>query len=93
VKLTLHALSSRSIEGENPLYLPQAKTYDGCCALGPVITLCEGSQPYRAIQMTIDRGGQTVFNGQTSTEAMRRKPKELAGYCFVNSRLTTASFC
>lgn len=75
-------VSSRSIEGENPLYLPQAKVYDGCCALGPVIALSEGPQGARAIHMTIARDGAVVFRGETSTAQMRRREDELAGYLF-----------
>ena len=75
-------VSSRSIEGENPLYLPQAKVYDGCCALGPVIALNDGRQGARTIQMTITRAGVTVFTGETSTAQMRRTTEELAAYLF-----------
>ena len=75
-------VSSRSIEGENPLYLPQAKVYDGCCALGPVIALSEGPQGARAIRITIARDGAVVFSGETSTTQMRRREDELAGYLF-----------
>jgi 2-dehydro-3-deoxy-D-arabinonate dehydratase len=75
-------MSSRSIEGENPLYLPQAKIYDGCCALGPVIALMvEGLDPRAlSIGLTILRGGEAVFSGETSTSRMRRSPEELVGY-------------
>lgn len=75
-------VSSRSIEGENPLYLPQAKVYDGSCALGPVIALNDGNERERMIQMKITRNSEIVFSGETSTENMRRKPKELAEYLF-----------
>lgn len=75
-------VSSRSIEGENPLYLPQAKVFDGSCALGPVIALNNGEPSARAIGMTIARGGVTVFRGETSTTQMRRTPQELADYLF-----------
>jgi 2-dehydro-3-deoxy-D-arabinonate dehydratase len=75
-------VSSRSIEGENPLYLPQAKVFDGSCALGPVIALNNGEQSARAIGMTIARGGVTVFHGETSTAQMRRLPQELTDYLF-----------
>src|SRR6185436_12830718 len=68
-------VSSRSIEGENPLYLPQAKVYDGSCALGPVIALHKGGPNSRAIQMTIIRDGATAFSGETSTAQMRRTPE------------------
>jgi 2-dehydro-3-deoxy-D-arabinonate dehydratase len=75
-------VSSRSIEGENPLYLPQAKVYDGSCALGPVIALSENQQKARTIQMTILRNGGPVFSGETSTAQMRRTTEELANYLF-----------
>ena len=75
-------VSSRSIEGENPLYLPQAKIYDGSCALGPLIEINDVASEARAIQMTITREATTVFSGETSTAQMRRAPQELAAYLF-----------
>jgi len=75
-------VSSRSIEGENPLYLPQAKIYDGSCALGPVISLSDGSTTPQRIEMMITRNGRRVFSGETSTAQLRRTPSELAGYLF-----------
>jgi 2-dehydro-3-deoxy-D-arabinonate dehydratase len=78
-------VSSRSIEGENPLYLPQAKMYDGACAVGPTIRVVEQGLDLRAltITLTIERGGATAFTGTTSTARMRRSPDELAGYLFA----------
>ncbi|MGK3982686.1 fumarylacetoacetate hydrolase family protein [Sorangium sp. So ce136] len=76
-------VSSRSIEGDNPLYLPQAKIYDGCCALGPAIALAdEPGLDLRAlsIQLVIRRKGESVFAGETSTARMRRAPEELVAY-------------
>ena len=73
-------VSSRSIEGENPLYLPQAKVFDGACALGPLIAL-DGERE-RAIRLTISRAGDAIFAGETSTTQMRRTPQELAAYLF-----------
>lgn len=75
-------VSSRSIEGENPLYLPQAKSFDGCCALGPVIALAQDDEAPRFIRLGIERNGQTAFEGETSTAQMRRTPHELAAYLF-----------
>lgn len=79
-------MSSRSIEGENPLYLPQAKTYDGACALGPMIRLIEAPDSSELsalpITLTIRRGGETVFAGETSTAQMKRSPQELAEWLF-----------
>jgi 2-dehydro-3-deoxy-D-arabinonate dehydratase len=79
-------VSSRSIEGENPLYLPQAKIYRGCCSLGPVITLrgeggIEEPRELR-IQLQIRRGSFNAFEGEVSTSRMRRDPQELADYLF-----------
>lgn len=75
-------VSSRSIEGENPLYLPQAKVYNGSCALGPVIAMSENGLTARKIQMTILREGKEVFGGETSTAQMRRRPEDLVSYLF-----------
>lgn len=75
-------VSSRSIEGENPLYLPQAKVYDGSCALGPAIALSDGQERDWAIQLTIARSRAIVFSGETSTAQMRRTQQELAAYLF-----------
>ena len=75
-------VSSRDIEGENPLYLPQAKVYRQCCALGPTIVVEEEGAGHRhfAITLTIERGGRCVFAGQTSTERMKRRFEELVAY-------------
>jgi 2-dehydro-3-deoxy-D-arabinonate dehydratase len=74
-------VSSRDIEGENPLYLPQAKVYDGSCSLGPGIVLC-GPDSMRdlPINMEIRRGGESVFEGEVDTSQMKRSPEELAEY-------------
>lgn len=72
-------MSARDIEGENPLYLPQAKVYDQCCAIGPVITLAE-EFPARekvSIRLTIDRRGKCVFEGSTSLANMARTFEDL----------------
>jgi 2-dehydro-3-deoxy-D-arabinonate dehydratase len=74
-------MSSRDIEGENPLYLPQAKVYDGSCGLGPGLFVAEAPlPPATEIALTIARGGATVFEGRTTLEAMRRTPEELVGF-------------
>jgi 2-dehydro-3-deoxy-D-arabinonate dehydratase len=73
-------VSSRSIEGANTLYLPQAKTYDGSCALGPgIVPATETTAPF-AIHMTIERDGATVYDDATSTDQMRRSFEELASH-------------
>ena len=73
-------VSSRTIEGENPLYLPQAKVYDGACAIGPCIVPASLIRPPFAIAMGIVRGADAVFEGATSTDRMKRSFEELAGY-------------
>jgi 2-dehydro-3-deoxy-D-arabinonate dehydratase len=73
-------LSSRDIEGENPLYLPQAKVYDGACAVGPGIRLVEAGLGDLPIRLAVARNGETVFEGQTRTGNMKRRPEELAGW-------------
>jgi 2-dehydro-3-deoxy-D-arabinonate dehydratase len=72
-------MSARDIEGENPLYLPQAKIYDRACALGPVITLCENmpSLDKVRISLAIERRGKTAFEGATSLTAMARPLDDL----------------
>ncbi len=79
-------MSSRSIEGENPLYLPQAKVYRGCCALGPVIALAGegGVSDARAlgITLTIRREGAERFQGAISTARMKRDVAELVDWLF-----------
>src|SRR3712207_4344050 len=69
-------VSSRDIEGENSLYLPQAKIYDGCCSLGPGIVL-GGPDSMRdlPIRMRILRDGETVYEDEVSTSKMRRDRK------------------
>jgi 2-dehydro-3-deoxy-D-arabinonate dehydratase len=74
-------MSSRDIEGENPLYLPQAKTYTGSCAVGPGIRLVGAADIADiSIQMQIERNAQTVFVGDTSTSNMKRTFQDLAAY-------------
>ncbi len=76
-------MSSRSIEGENPLYLPQAKIYDGSCALGPCLYLSEDPLPRSTkIALRVTRAGNVVDQGETSLEALKRKPEELVSYLF-----------
>lgn len=74
--------SSRSIEGENLLYLPQAKVYTASCALGPEIVPAWLAVPPFDISLTITRGGETVFEGTTSTDAMARTLPDLADWLF-----------
>ena len=75
-------MSSRDIEGANPLYLPQAKIYTRSCALGPAILLgrVDTDWPQVAISLQIERAGSVVFAGRTHTDQIRRRPNELVEY-------------
>jgi 2-dehydro-3-deoxy-D-arabinonate dehydratase len=76
-------VSSRDIEGENPLYLPQAKVYDGACALGPAVLIREEPlAPDTTIALTIVRNGTGVFEGSTTLAQMRRTPEELVQFLY-----------
>jgi 2-dehydro-3-deoxy-D-arabinonate dehydratase len=76
-------MSSRDIEGENPLYLPQAKVYRGSCALGPAIIPASHLDPANLpITLTITRSGETAYCGETSTARMRRTVEELVDWLF-----------
>jgi 2-dehydro-3-deoxy-D-arabinonate dehydratase len=75
-------MSSRDIEGANPLYLPQAKTYDACCGLGPWITLRADMPPAAeiGISLAVHRAATIVFQGKTSIAQMARSFDELIGW-------------
>lgn len=74
-------VSSRDIEGENPLYLPQAKVYDGACALGHGIWLCPASEIANIpIELTIKRDDATLFEGEANTSMMKRSFAELVEF-------------
>ena len=75
-------MSSRSIEGENPLYLPQAKTYDRSAAIGPCILVSETIKANSFIKMIIQRSGKSVFEGSTTIDQMKRTHTELASFLF-----------
>jgi len=76
-------MSSRSIEGENPLYLPQAKTYDGCASLGPCIYVTEHSLDKNTkIYLEINRNNVKVFEGNIGINQMKRTPEELVSFVF-----------
>jgi 2-dehydro-3-deoxy-D-arabinonate dehydratase len=74
-------MSSRDIEGENPLYLPQAKVYKASCALGPGIVLNPATEwPVTTIHLTIQRDGQTAFTDNVHTSRIKRRLDELVSY-------------
>lgn len=76
-------MSSRSIEGENPLYLPQAKTYDACAAVGPCIYVTDKPLDRNInISLKINRNNSTVFEGSIPLSQMKRTPEELVSFVF-----------
>ena len=76
-------LSARDIEAENPLYLPQAKIWDGGCSLGPALLVGEEPlPPETTIALTIVRAGGVAFQGSTTLAQMRRTPEELTAYLY-----------
>jgi 2-dehydro-3-deoxy-D-arabinonate dehydratase len=76
-------MSSRSIEGENPLYLPQAKTFDACAAVGPCLYVTDTPlPPDTLIQLEILRAGSAVFTGEVSIDQIKRKLPDLVSWLF-----------
>jgi 2-dehydro-3-deoxy-D-arabinonate dehydratase len=86
-------MSSRDIEGENPLYLPQAKVYDRSCALGPCILVSPTPlDKSTEIRLEILRAGQTEFAGATTLEALKREPSSLVEYLYRNNSFPSGCF-
>jgi 2-dehydro-3-deoxy-D-arabinonate dehydratase len=86
-------MSSRDIEGENPLYLPQAKVYDGSCALGPCVLLSnEPLTRTTAIQIQILRDGRSAFDGSTTLAELKRDPKELASWLYRDNSFPDGAY-
>ena len=76
-------VSSRDIEGENPLYLPQAKTYDGSCSLGPAVLVSEAPlSPETKISLAITRDDERAFEGSTTLSQLKRSPTELVEFLY-----------
>ncbi len=86
-------LSCRDIEGENPLYLPQAKCFARCAGLGPAILIRpEPLPPETPITCEITRAGASVFKGETTLAQLKRTPAELAGFLFRDNTFPTGAF-
>ncbi len=86
-------MSSRDIEGENPLYLPQAKMYDGSCALGPCVLLSpEPLDRSTGIHLEIRRQSEPVFSASTSLAELKRDPKELVSFLFRDNSFPQCVF-
>jgi 2-dehydro-3-deoxy-D-arabinonate dehydratase len=86
-------MSSRDIEGENPLYLPQAKVYNGSCAIGPCILLRSDPLPKDVrIELRILRCGETAFTGKTALTELKREPQHLVEYLYRDNSFPCGSF-
>jgi 2-dehydro-3-deoxy-D-arabinonate dehydratase len=86
-------VSSRDIEGENPLYLPQAKVYDGSCALGPCLLVPnEPLAKDTTITLEIARDGAVAFRGRTSLAQLKRSPEELRSWLFREQTFPNGCF-
>lgn len=87
-------MSARDIEGENPLYLPQAKLYNQCCGLGPCVWIPEGpiDRPNTKITLVIQRQGQVAFTGETDVDHMKRGFEELIDWLTRENDLATGAF-
>lgn len=86
-------MSSRDIEGENPLYLPQAKVYDGSCALGPCVLISREPLPASTpIRLEIVRHGATSFSGDTTLAELKREPSILVEYLFRDNTFPFGAF-
>ncbi|HEX5082312.1 MAG TPA: fumarylacetoacetate hydrolase family protein [Blastocatellia bacterium] len=86
-------MSSRDIEGENPLYLPQAKVYSQSCGLGPGILIrSEPLPPETEIHLDIIRERETAFHGQTRLSELKRGPQELVEYLFRDNEFPYGCF-
>lgn len=86
-------MSSRSIEGENPLYLPQAKVYEKSCSLGPCLFVPEKPiSPSTTISITIRRNQQDVFNNSIQLDRMKRNLPELAAWLYKSLKFPAGSF-
>jgi 2-dehydro-3-deoxy-D-arabinonate dehydratase len=85
-------LSCRDIEGENPLYLPQAKCFKLCAAVGPCLLITKDLlSPETKIQLTITRSGALAFHGETTVSQLKRTPVELAGFLYRDNTFPTGA--
>ena len=86
-------LSCRDIEGENPLYLPQAKTFDACAAIGPGLLISsQPLPPTTTIRLQIFRNGRTMVDDATQLALMKREPAELVAYLTRETTFPTGCF-
>jgi 2-dehydro-3-deoxy-D-arabinonate dehydratase len=85
-------VSSRSIEGENPLYLPQAKVYRGSLSMGPGLVVGNAVTPATAIRVEVQRNGESVFTGETAVSQIKRGFDELAEFLFRDNEFPHGAY-
>jgi 2-dehydro-3-deoxy-D-arabinonate dehydratase len=86
-------MSSRSIEGENPLYLPQAKVYQDSCSVGPAIALAWYVDAHDStVELTIQRGGAVIYRGESSTAGLARDPAQLVQVLYSSYKLPAGAW-
>lgn len=87
-------MSARDIEGENPLYLPQAKVYSQCCGLGPAIQIAEGTLNLAetTVGLVIQRGGKNAYEGSTTLAQLHRQLPELATWLYRENEFPFGAF-
>jgi 2-dehydro-3-deoxy-D-arabinonate dehydratase len=86
-------MSSRSIEGENPLYLPQAKVYDGAAAMGPCLLITNGPiSPSTLISVTIQRGTELMYADSIAIDRMKRQHTELVNYLYMEMSFPVGAY-
>jgi 2-dehydro-3-deoxy-D-arabinonate dehydratase len=85
-------MSSRDIEGENPLYLPQAKVYDRSCALGPCVLVGQKLPAETGIHLSIERNGNVEFAGKTTLASLMRTQETLAGFLFRENHFPAGAY-
>jgi 2-dehydro-3-deoxy-D-arabinonate dehydratase len=85
-------VSSRDIEGANPLYLPQAKIYAGACSFGPTVYVTDDSEPrFRLTLRVTDEWGRIVYEGESSTSTMRRTFSDLVEWLLADNPVPAGS--
>ena len=85
-------MSSRSIEGENPLYLPQAKVYTGSCSIGPCLVVGDPPGPDTTIAIEISRENEVAFSGDTTVSQIKRSFEELAEFLFRSNEFKHGAY-
>ncbi len=85
-------MSSRDIEGQNPLYLPQAKIYRNSCALGPALVIADPPHRNTPIRLTLERNGSVVFSGESALHQIKRPFENLVHYLFLENNFPVGCY-